>query len=206
MKYVLIFVLSFFLSLPLIAQKNYALTGDDSLELFRKKSYPALRSIDNKTQFHLNAGASYTSWGKNSVFSKWIAPEMSYQLNPKLTIHVGTMILNENSPISYFNSEQQQSIKPDPTRAFLYLSGDYQLNKSIRLRATTFNELKSKNPYLDAFSYNQIGIDVKLANNLFLSADFIDVRGSSPYAPFNSSRLFRMDDYSGNPLFGNIFY
>ncbi|MCX6230265.1 MAG: hypothetical protein NTZ33_01860 [Bacteroidetes bacterium] len=205
MKFFFIVFLSFFLSVTINAQDYKVFPENDTSILYQKKSYPALKNIDNKSQFHLSAGASVTSYGKNTSFTKWVAPSMTYQLTLKLNLHVGTLIINGNSMPSYFSGEQQNNQQANPTQAFLFLSGDYQINNAIRLRATTFNELKSANSLNNSFNYNQIGVDIKLANNLFFSADFIDSRGSSPFMPFSTGRLNNMNNGFGNSLFGNSF-
>ena len=174
-KLVLIFIVLSISNL-LSAQNTVNEFRGDSI--FVPKKLNLLNENTNKTRFHLSMGGSVTSFDNNSIFSKWVAPELTYQLNPKLNLHLGTMYLNENMNINRYNSENTLvQTNSNYTRAFVYLSGDYQLNKKIRLRATTFNEIPQKNSNIENFGYNQIGFDLKITDNLYMSADFISVKG-----------------------------
>ncbi len=145
----------------------------------------------NKSTFHLSMGGSVTSFDNNTFFSKWVAPELTYKLNPKLNLHLGTMYLNENININSYNSENTLiQTNSSFTRAFVYLSGDYQLNNTLRLRATTLNEVPQKNSNFENFGYNQIGFDLKITDNFYMSADFISVKGRRPVSAFSNNPFF----------------
>lgn len=187
-KLVLIFIVLSISNL-LSAQNTVNEFRGDSI--FVPKKFNLLNENTNKTRFHLSMGGSVTSFDNNSIFSKWVAPELTYQLNPKLNLHLGTMYLNENMNINRYNSENTLvQTNSNYTRAFVYLSGDYQLNKKIRLRATTFNEIPQKNSNIENFGYNQIGFDLKITDNLYMSADFISVKGRRPVSMFSSNPFY----------------
>ena len=206
MKYLYVILFNILIFTSLYSQNANYFKDNDTSALFQKKTYPALNKYDNKMQFHFSTGASVTSFGNNTVFSKWIAPSFTYQVNPKLNLHFGTFILDENAPHFLFNSEMPNAGNTNSTHAYLNLSGDYQVTKSIRFRATTFNELPNGNPAQNYFYYNQMGIDIKVTDNFFISADFINQKGNQPFGMYNSgSMFFDSNDYMGNGLLNNIF-
>lgn len=189
MKTFLIFLFSLLLSSSLIAQNIRKGFGQDSLSILEETNLKA--NFEKKSQFHLSMGGSLTSFNNNTLFSKWVAPEFSYQINPKLNLHIGTMYLNENFNINSYNSENQQiNTNRNFTRAFVYLSGDYQLNKNIRLRATTLNEIPVKSSPYDNYGFNQFGFDLKITDNLYMSADFISIRGRSPVSIYSNNPFY----------------
>ena len=108
------------------------------------------------------------------------------------------MVLNGNSNDQSFNNELLNAEKRNPTQAFLYISGDYQLNKSIRFRATTFNEIQGKNTNQNSYNFNQLGIDIKVTDNFFISADFITEKGQRPFGMYNNSMFNNVNDSFGN--------
>ncbi len=205
MKYLYTILFNVLIFTSLYSQNINNLQDNDTTALFQKKVYPALNKYDNKLQFHFQTGASVSSFGNNTLFSKWIAPSFSYKVNPKLNLHFGTFVLNENANYPSLNSEMHNAAKTDPTRVFLNLSGDYRLTKSIRLRATTFNELPNGDTPQNYFYYNQLGIDIKVTDNFFISADFINQKGRTSHGMYNNSMFFNSDDYFGNSFFNNIF-
>ena len=97
MKYLSSILFNVLIFTSLLAQnQNYLSEGDTSF-LFQKKQYSAINKYDNKLQLHFETGASITSFGKNTIFSKWIAPSFIYKVNSKLNLHIGSLILNENA-------------------------------------------------------------------------------------------------------------
>ena len=202
MKYLCTILINVLIFTSLFSQNTNNLQDKDTSILFQKKAYPALNKYDNKLQFHFQTGASLTSFGNNTIFSKWISPSFSYKVNPKLNLHFGTLVLNENANYPSFNSEMQNLSNTNPTHLYLNLSGDYQVTKSIRLRATTFNELPNGNT---PQNYNQMGIDIKVTDNFFISADFINQKGQAYQGMYNSSLFFNSDSYRGNSFMNNIF-
>jgi len=203
MKYIYITLFNFFIFTSLFSQNTNQLKNNDTSLLFQKRLYPSVNKYDNKIQLHFNTGASITAYGKTTVFTKWISPGFTYQVNPKLNLHFGSLLINGNNN-QYFNTEQQNFERKNPTQAFLYISGDYQINKSIRLRATSFNELKEKSSNQYNYYYNQMGIDIKISDHFFISADFINEKGRRPFGIYNNSMFFDANDYQGNALFNNV--
>ncbi|MFZ4398610.1 MAG: hypothetical protein ACOYO1_01145 [Bacteroidales bacterium] len=181
---------------------NYLKDNDTTL-LFQKKRYPAINKADNKIQLHFSTGASVTSYGNSTIFNKWIAPGFTYQVNPKINLHFGSLIVNGNENFSMYSNEQSNRVSNNLTRNFLYLSGDYKISNSIRLRATTFNEVGNKNAIQNNYYYNQMGIDIKVTDNFYISADFINEKGRRPFGIYNSNMFFDANDYLGNSFFSN---
>ncbi len=203
MKYFFAFLFNVLIFTSLLSQNvNYLRDNDTSL-LFQKKNYPAINKYDNKMQFHITTGASVTTNGNNSIFSQWIAPSFSYQINPKLNLHFGSLILNGNQNYPSFNKEILAAPQTNSTQTFIYISGDYQLNKSIRFRATTFNEIQDKKSMQQNYYYNQMGVDIKITDNFVISADFINEKGRRPFGIYNSNKFFDQYDYNGNGFFNN---
>jgi hypothetical protein len=189
MKKIAFIVFNVLLINTLLSQNLRSDFRNDSI--FYSKEHKISNFNLNKTQFHFSMGASVTSFDNNTFFSKWIAPELTYKVNPKLNLHLGSMYLNENYTINSFNYENQEiNSNTNFTRAFVYLSGDYKLNSNIRLRATTFNEVPQKNSQFDNFGYNQVGFDLKITDNFYMSADFISIKGRSPVSVFSNNPFF----------------
>ncbi len=204
MKYLYTILINVMLMNSLFAQSEDNQQHKDTSLLYQKKSYPALNKYDQKMKFHLSTGASVTSFGNNTIFTKWIAPGMSYQVSPKLNLHFGSLILDGNLNYPSYNSEFAGTIdRNNPTQAFLYISGDYQLNKSIRFRATTFNEIPGNNSNQNSFNFNQVGIDIKVTDNFFISADFINQKGQQPFGIYNNNRFNDANSSFGNGFINN---
>ncbi len=201
MKYLCAILFNVLIFTTLFSQNPNYLHDNDTSLLFQKKTYPAINKYDNKSRFHFGAGASVTSFGNNTVFSKWIAPSFTYPISPKLNLHIGTLVLNRNSNSQLFNSEQLNAERSNPTQAFLFVSGDYQLNKNIRFRATTFNEIRDKNSTRNSFNYNQVGVDIKVTDNFFISADFVSEKGFRPFGMYSNSMFYDSNDPFGRGFF-----
>ena len=203
MKCLNLILFNILITTSLFSQNTDSLKDKDTLLLFQKKTYPAFNNYDQKIQFHLSTGASVISFGNSSVFTQWIAPGFTYQVSPKLNLHFGSMVLNGNSNSQFFNNEQPTLEKRNSTQAFIYISGDYQLNKSIRFRATTFHEMKGKNSNQNSYSYNQLGVDIKVTDNFFISADFINENGQRPFGMYNNSMFNDCNNSFGGGFINN---
>ncbi len=192
MKKVLILLLNMLLILPVIAQSTEPNTsGNDSsatvvnssnTNSFQKPFIKKQFTNDNM-HFSFQTGASAMSFGNSSVFTTFVAPQLSFSLSPKLNITVGTIALNSNfNNMMYYNyNEGTTTAAPNASQMFLYLKGEYQVNERLRLRGSTFREVSnSANPANNPFSFNQVGVDFKINDNMSISADIIQSKGQYP--------------------------
>ncbi len=193
MKTLIILLFNIILAFPVIAQvsdegfpktdTNGTVINNNYSNTYQKSYIKKHFASTENMHFSFQTGASVMSFGNSSVFSTYVAPQLNFSLTPKLNITVGTIALNSNfNNMMYYNyNEGTTSTVPNSTQMFIYLQGDYQVNNRIKIRGTTFREItNSSNPNNNPFSFNQIGVDFKISDNIFMSADFIQSSGRPP--------------------------
>ena len=152
----------------------------------------------NKTNFSLQTGLSFYSFGKQSFFDKWIAPGITYNLTSKLHLTIGTvaMFSNFGSFQSNTNSEGIKTVSQNSSgQYFLFAQGDYLLNSKITLRGTILKEIpNAMNPH--PLNINRVGVDYKVSDRCTLSFDCNIVKGYSSSLMRNSGNL----DISSSPF------
>ncbi len=214
MKTVYILLLNMLLIFPVLAQNtdDNNIKSDSTTNIYNNSTSNDLprpyakKSLmnDDKMHFSFQTGVNAMSFGKSSMVSTFVAPQLTYQVNPKLNITVGTIALNSNfNNMMYYNyNEGTSTAVPNSTQMFLYLKGDYQLTDRIRLRGTTFREVSnSSNPTSNPFSFNQVGIDFKISDHVSMSADFIQSKGQYPMGLYGvNNPVFR----SASPFGGSF--
>ena len=212
MKTVYILLLNILLVYPVLAQNtddNNPKQDSSSSIYDNNNSLPrpfVKKSLinDDNMHFSLQTGVNAMSFGKSSMVSTFVAPELSYRINPKLNITVGTIALNSNfNNMMYYNyNEGTSTAIPNANQMFIYLKGDYQLTDRIRLRGTTFREVSnSSNPTSNPFSFNQLGVDFKISDHVSMSADFIHSNGQPPMGLYGiNNPVFR----SASPFGGSF--
>jgi len=152
----------------------------------------------NKTNFSLNTGLSFYSFGKQNFIDKWIAPEITYKLTSKLHLTVGTvaMFSNFGSFQSMTNSEGLKTFSKNTSgQYFLFAQSDYLLSNKITLRGTILKEIpNAMNPH--PLNINRIGVDYKVSDRCTLSFDCNMVKGYSSSLMRNSGDI----DFSSSPF------
>ncbi len=99
----------------------------------KNKEYLSSDSIGQQDQldFSLNVGASVlTGFSNGALFSRYIQPELSYQISPKFSLISGLMI-NSHAFSSGNESSYLGNLSGASTN--LYLGGNYQVNDELSL-------------------------------------------------------------------------
>jgi len=149
--------------------------------------------FSNNPHLSLQTGVSFFSIGKQSIFDKWVAPELTYSLTPKLNLTVGAvaMFSNYSGFQNNMNNEGVKTFSPNTVNGqyFLFAQGSYLLNDRITLRGTIMKEVPNKqiNPY--ALNINRVGVDFKVSDNFTISADYLRIKGYNPSLMRNYNEL-----------------
>jgi len=99
----------------------------------KNKEYLSSDSIGQQEQldFSLNVGASIlTGFSNGALFSRYIQPELSYQISPKFSLISGLMI---NSHAFSSGNESSYLSNLSGTSTNLYLGGNYEVNDQLSL-------------------------------------------------------------------------
>ena len=209
MKTINIFIISILFFTQIFSQNSEIATNIDSSNV---AFTPTLR-IDrnninapflNKTNFSLQTGVSFCSFGKQNFFDKWIAPGITYSLTSKLHLTIGTvaMFSNFGSFQSKTNSEGIKTLSQNSSgQYFLFAQGDYLLSNKITLRGTILKEVpNAMNPH--PLNINRVGVDYKVSDRCTLSFDCNMVKGYNSSLMRNSGNL----NFSSSPFgFGNVY-
>ncbi|MBI5219093.1 MAG: hypothetical protein HY958_09205 [Bacteroidia bacterium] len=161
---------------------NTTTLNDKPISLFDKTPL----SDNKKLQVRFQTGVSFASFGGANIFNTWVAPEVKYQLTPKFNLKVGTVAMYSNMSDLQNYIYHENSVTPGQRLAqyFMYAQGEYKVNDKIRLRGTSMREFSdlSINPH--PFSLNHLGVDIKLKEKVFLSADIQFAKGNFPYGMY----------------------
>jgi len=153
----------------------------------------------------ISAGVIFSTGFQNSaLFGTFVAPELFYPLNNKLTIHTGLVIVNfSGNGLGYPYTENHINHQPENfAQSLIYLGSAYSLNDKLTISGTVYREfsvLNSESYFSDSDSrdYNGLimGVDYKIGKNAVISGQ-IDL-SNSPYR-----RYVQMNSVSGAG-FGN---
>lgn len=153
-----------------------------------------------KMEVKVQAGTSVSSYGKNNTFvSTYTGVGIEKEITSKLSISVGALVVNSNynNVRSIFDETSGLSAKEKMMNYYVYATGTYKVNERLLISGTTFNEVGQGSPYQDNnFSYNQIGFEYKLGNNVTIGADFSFMKNASQY----------YNPYYGNNMYGSSYY
>lgn len=128
---------------------------------------------DKKLYTGLEVGTSF-SYSPGNFFgpSFYVAPNLSYMINPRFMLQAGVGIERSNYQALYENSGYNNGVLP-MTRAFFYARGSYFLTSRITVDGTvykTINDVPKLSKYSSPVNYSQngaiIGINYKLNNSL----------------------------------------
>ena len=140
-------------------------------------------SNDKRVKVAFQTGASFTNFGNTSLFNTWIAPEVQFQVSPKFKMKVGTVAMYSMGSAlqNYIYQENSSDFSNRLAQYYIYAQGEYKLSDRIRLRAATIQETPNNVMSSQRFSMNRFGIDWKIKDKVFLSADIQLAQGRSPY-------------------------
>lgn len=154
-------------------------------------------SDNKKVQVRLSTGASIMSFGGESLFNTWVAPEVKYQLTPKFNLKIGTVAMygTMNNFQQYLYKENSVSQSEKLAQYFFYAQGEYKVTDKFTLRGTTMKEFSENSLNPSPYSMNHIGFDYKIKDNIMISADFLLAKGNTPWGlaysnPYNQNSYF----------------
>jgi hypothetical protein len=168
-----------------------------------------LLNTNQKFKFGFQAGTSFSSFGNGfSMFSNQISPHLSYQVNPKFSLEIGTTISNYNT-----GNSAVYSLTGDPMPASFmgvsgYVAGRYLLSERLTISGSVYRESSvmpglSVNPA--AFEFlNQgmaVGFDYKISDKFSFGAGIQMMQTNNPWGgsylnnPYQRSLLGRPDRF-----------
>ncbi|MDR2009725.1 MAG: hypothetical protein LBQ22_04510 [Bacteroidales bacterium] len=211
-KYIYILVLVF-LSVALSAQESDTYYYEDDFPAmsqpvskapFKTGKTPLIKEENFK--FRLTTGSSFTSFYGNNLFSTYVMPEVRYQFNEKFSISAGILTTFNYFPnLSYPGTEGNTPMNSKYyNNNYLFAKGEYQVNDRIRLRAATFFDVGSPSGE-GRTSFNNVGLDLKIAEKTYISADFNIYKTNNKYPTFYSPFGGYFDNFHANPI-GNTSF
>lgn len=137
---------------------------------------PAQTFLPNKfnsnfrdTQNRVFAGTSFGNYNGQNIFISYVGAMSSFNVNPKLRLSTGLLstYYNINCGRTDFvlNSNTQIANKLNPD-VYIIASGEYFINDKIKLRSNNLINVNGKKN-----SYHSFGIDYKIGEKSFFSAD-----------------------------------
>lgn len=181
MKYMLkyIYILFFvFFSIVSLAQSEYYEDEFPYLNNEYNSGKSPMRSkksqflSEDNFNFRFSTGTSYMNFYGNNLFSSYMMPEVKYKFNDRFSISAGVIAsLNYFPNFTFPNQETSLITDSKMYSYYIFAKGEYLVNDRIRLRGTTIFNPGSEFAY-DRFSFNNIGIDIKIAEKAYFSADF----------------------------------
>jgi hypothetical protein len=173
---------------------------------------PWLRPIeeDKKLTIRMEMGSGFgVGSGSAGLFGVYVAPHLSYRVNPKLRVNFGAIVQNTNF-INYYNPfnpyfpEYTQTFGSSINRTYVYAEGQYLATPRLMINTKVFKEVSvfnepSINPRALAPDSEgvSIGFNYLINEHTSIGASFGYSRGNNTYSPF-------YDRGMGSP-FGNPF-
>lgn len=143
------------------------------------------KPVTDKLDYNLSAGTSFIS-AKNfgSGTSTYVAPEISYKLNPKIRLNVGIMFMNSNFTINKYKniSGQSEVIKTRPTNLTLaYVEGDYLINSRLTISGMLMKDLSGSQygKYYTPIQAMSLNMNYKLTDHITIGAGLQVNQGTS---------------------------
>jgi hypothetical protein len=156
-------------------------------------------STGKKIYTGLETGTSF-SYSPGNFYgpSFYIAPNISYLINPRFMMQAGIVFERSTYHALYDNSSNNNGVLP-MTHAFFYTRGSYLLNSRITIDGTVYkalNDVPKLSRYSSSANYSQngaiVGINYKLNNTLSFGFHV---------QMYNNSFQSQNSNYF-NPLFG----
>ena len=163
------------------------------------------KHIPEKVHLSLQTGVSFFSDGKESAFSKYIAPAATYNLTPQFHFTLGTVAMFSNAGYMNYslNNEGVKTVSQNNNKGqyFLFAQGEYLLNSNITLRGTFMREVPVNQINPNALSLGSVGVDFKITDNFSISADCRISKG------YNSTLMHNINEYNfpSFPMSGGFY-
>jgi hypothetical protein len=153
---------------------------------------------NQRVHYSLNLGTSYI--GGLGTFTT-IAPDINYQLTPKLNMEVGGMFVSgygNFSQIGAVGNGSQSSIIHSTNQSLIYAKGQYYLSNRLTITGSLFKTMNNAasqqvNPYFMDYKGMNIGLDYKISQHMSFGAQFNMSNGNNL---FNQNRVGIFSPYS----------
>jgi hypothetical protein len=172
-----------------------------------------MRKVDttsaSKLSYNVSLGSNIGSFGGGlSYFSNYIAPQIQYNQNAKLSFGGGVVVRNTtlNSPTYISNEQKVGALSRNVTQSTLFINGSYRPTERITINAMAYKSMdlnkdaKIQNQ-LNAFNTNMQGVlfnvDYKITEHTSVNFGFNYSEGG--FNPYNQQ--MRMN----NSFLGNGF-
>lgn len=207
MKYLVLFVFIIICHPYLNAQNE-----DVYFEPGSEMEKPAMLQED-KIDFGLQTGVSYMKFSKKgNAFSKYVAPNLSQQLNDKVRLTFGSVVSNTNIHNPFYTSENAAIKDLQVNSASLFARADYQLSPRLIVGGTAYYKhslmkpIGDNNPFQDHFDSKgmQLDLNYRISNKSFINVSVNVSEGNEFYPgiqhdPFSTNSLL-MQPNSRSPL------
>lgn len=148
-----------------------------------------------KTNISLEMGTSFGSSGGGNMFSTFISPKISYDINPKLRITVGSVLSKTNingAEIYNIWEGKARKINANVNSNLMYAEGQYMVNDRLIISGSIFYEkndfgnMDNSGMHPSAFNFGDskggsIGFDYKINEKTSLSGEIQYSEGRNPY-------------------------
>lgn len=209
-KHLLFFILMAFYSIVLKAQ-NELNTFQPANELER----PMI--AEDKMDVGLQTGVSYMKFSKKgNAFSKYIAPNLSQQLNDKVRITFGSVVSNTNINNPFYISENNSLKGIQVNSASMFARADYQLSPRLMIGGTAYYKhslmkpLSDDNNFQDNFDSKgmQLDLNYRISTKSSVNVSVNISEGNEFYPgirhdPFNTNNFFMQPQGRSHLLFPN---
>jgi len=162
-----------------------------------------------KLNYSLSLGSEFTAVsGFGSALNSWVTPQVSYNLNKKLSIGGGISIIQTNyfDARPWFGNEQTAASNGNFTSALVFVNGQYRVNDRLTVFGSAFKQFPVTQDPLPYNPFNPVskkgaqGVDLnvgyRIGEHVFIQAGFRYTEGVNPY--YN-------DPFQSNSPFGNNF-
>lgn len=171
---------------------SQAQTSDETSVLYKKREVNSGKSLffkkPLKPNFGIQMGTSVgTDFRNGAVWSNYFAPQVSYQVNPRFNVNIGTMFASHQFNTSLRTGEGFNSTPARSLQTFVYTQGQYMVSERVRLTGTAFYELNQfSQPRMNAQATNfqskgaSMHADFKITDNFSVGAG-VQISNGNPY-------------------------
>ncbi len=168
---------------------------------------PWLRPLDKdkKLSVRMEMGTSFGLGSSSAgLFGAYLAPHISYQVNPRLRINFGAVVQNTNF-INYYNPynpyfpEYTQTFGSSINRTLIYAEGQYMATPRLMISTKLYKEVSVFNePSINPRAMTPdgeglaIGFNYMINEHTSIGASFGYSRGNNPYNPFYNNGVGRL--------------
>ncbi len=173
------------------------------------------KKFSEKPEINFEIGSNFSSnFGGGNTFSTFIAPNISYNINPKLKINVGMKLTRStfnDFQVYNFSENSFGDLNGDLNSALFYTSVNYEVNEKLKVSAMVFYEKNNfenfENVHPNAFNFisgkgASFGFEYKINENMKIGGEFQYSEGRNPFNYNNNYNSPFTNSSFNNHLFG----